>query len=458
MPEAAPTVVVGAGPVGCVLASLLARRGEEVVVYEKRPDMRRESISAGRSINLVLTRRGLRALELLGLERQVLALTVPVLGRRIHPPGGGEARFQPYGKDERECNYSVSRGELNMRLLDEAEARGVRIRFREELVDADFDAMRLRFRGPEGEHEVEAARVYGCGGAPCAVRAALCRRPGYEDSLTPLEHGYKELTFPPAAGGGFAMDGGALHIWPRGDHFLMGLPNRDGSFTGTLYLRREGEPSFASLSDGARVRSFFEEHYADAIPLLADLSEFLANPTGTLGTVRCNRWNLEDRVLLVGDAAHAIVPFFGQGLNCGFEDCAVLARLLDEHGDDLAEAFAAFVRERKPNADAIADMALENFVEMRERVADPEWVKRKAIETILDRRLSHKYRSRYAMVMYSSIPYRDCFDAGLVQQTILAELAEGLEDPERVDLARAEALIDERLAPLLAERGARLDF
>ncbi len=449
--------VVGGGPVGSVLALLLARRGHPVEVYERRADMRERSVDAGRSINLVLCNRGLRALELLGLREDVLQLTVPVYGRLMHSLSGART-FQPYGKDERECNYSVSRSQLNERLLTRAEEAGVRFHFEHRLVAADLPGGSLTFEQPSGERRVVAfERVFGCDGAPSAVREALLEHPGHTATLEPLEHGYKELLFPADGEGGFALDPKALHIWPRGDQFLMGLPNPDGTFTGTVYLPLEGPESFASLDGAGAIEAFFARHYPDAAPLLSDLvPQFEANPTGHLGTVRCAPWHLGGRAVLVGDAAHAIVPFFGQGLNCGFEDCALLIRLLEERPP--AEAFAAFSAQRKPDADAIADMALENFVEMRAKVADPAFLLRKQVEALLEREMPEVYRTRYAMVMYSSIPYRVAKEAGVVQRGILDELCRGLERAEDFDRTRARALIAERLTPLLEREGVSLAF
>lgn len=453
-----PVVVVGGGPVGAVLALLLAGRGHPVDVYERRPDMRTGPVEAGRSINLVLCDRGLIALEPLGLREEVLALTVPVYGRLMHNLDGSTA-YQPYGKDDSERNYSISRAELNARLLDRAEGAGVRLHFEHTLVSADLARGDLLFARPGGARvEVTGARrVFGCDGAPSAVREALVAQAGARASLEPLEHGYKELLFPAAPGGGFALDERALHIWPRGDHFLMGLPNRDGSFTGTVYLPLEGPHGFASLTSAAAVEAFFAEHYPDAVPLLPDLAaQLLANPLGHLGTVRCAPWQHDGRVLLVGDAAHAVVPFFGQGLNCGFEDFALLLRLLEALPTE--EALATFSRERKPDADAIAAMALENFVEMRAKVADPAFLLRKQVEAVLQREMPERYRTRYAMVMYSSIPYAVAQQAGVIQRELLDELCAGLTSAEDVDRARAAALIDARLAPFLRERGVSLTF
>jgi kynurenine 3-monooxygenase len=274
-----------------------------------------------------------------------------------------------------------------------------------------------------------------------------------------LSHGYKELLFPAAPEGGYAMEGTALHIWPRGHHMLMALANQDGSFTGTIYLPNEGADSFDRLSDADSLRAFFQAHYPDAIPALGDgfAEELATSPVGVLGTVRCHPWHRGDKALLIGDAAHAVVPFFGQGLNCGLEDCALFDGLLDE-GGLTEDVFAEYDRLRKPNGDAIADMALENFVEMRDKVGDSAFLLRKAVEHQLENRLPAKFRSRYAMVVYSSIPYALAKEAGTIHETILDELCQGIDAPEQVDWARAEALLDSKLAPFLNQHGIDLGF
>lgn len=451
-------VVVGAGPVGCVLSVLLARRGFAVTTYEKRPDMRRTELDGGRSINLVLTRRGLRALELLGLREAVLQLTVDVQGRMMHSPEG-ELTYQPYGKDPSECNYSVSRGKLNEYLLDAAEREGCRIHFEHDLRDADFDEGWLRFATPNGEVEVAAPVVFGCDGGPSGVRRALVENHGVRESVEWLSDGYKEMRFPATASGEFAMAGHALHIWPRGVHMLMGLANLDHSFTGTVYLANEGPQSFASLDTAEKTRAFFEAHYADAIPLLEPTwaEDFVASPTGHLATVRCAPWHYEGRALLVGDAAHAIVPFFGQGLNCGLEDCSVLWQLTAEE-TDLGVVFDRFYAARKPNADAIAAMALENFVEMRDRVGDEQFLLQKAVERRIEQAFPELYRSRYATVMYSYNGYAAAFEAGKIQAALLGELTATVASPEEVDLDLARELIEARLTPFYAEHGVDLRF
>ncbi len=450
--------VIGGGPVGCVLAELLSRRGFDVEVYEKRPDMRATDISAGRSINLVLTRRGLKALALLGLRERVLEITVPVLGRMMHAVDG-ELTYQPYGKDDSECNYSVSRGMLNEFLLTAAEDAGVRIHFGHELVDADFESGQLTFELEDGTtNKVDGGVIFGADGSFSGVREVLVRDHGFDSRIEWLDHGYKEMVFPADDNGDYQMEKNALHIWPRGDHMLMALADLDGSFTGTIYMPWEGDVSFGSAESAEGLNDLFENHYPDSIPLLGDLeTNYREHPASKLGTVRCAPWHLEDRALLVGDAAHGIVPFFGQGLNCGLEDCSVLNRLFDEY-DSLSEVFEAFDARRKPNGDAIADMAIENFVEMRDKVGDEEFLRRKKFELRLERELTHLYRSRYATVMYSSNAYKAAFDAGRIQDRILAKLMAEYDTPEEMDLARAESLINAELTPFYREHEVDLSF
>lgn len=450
-------IVVGGGPVGCVLGVLLARRGWSVELYERRRDLRQVEGAAGRSINLVLTARGLRALELLGLKQQVLEITVPVYGRMMHTEAGDLA-YQPYGKDDRECNYSVSRGDLNRYLLDIAERDGVRVHFEHAVSDVDVREGSFSVTHAGATRRVTTPHLFGADGAPSAVRGGMQALDDFQGSVDMLPDGYKELLFPATPEGNYCMEVRALHIWPRGRHFLMGLPNQGGSFTGTLYLPLEGEESFATLTTPEAVRAFFDRHYAEAVPLLGDfVADFLESPTGHLGTVRCAPWHVGETTLLVGDAAHGIVPFFGQGLNSGFEDCAVLHELLTQE-TPLDELFARYSARRKPNGDAIADMALENYVEMRDKVGDPAFRLRKAVESRLEKAYPEVFRSRYAMVVYSSIPYALAQEAGRIHDGILDALCAGIEDPEAADLARGRALIEERLTPWLEAQGISLAF
>jgi kynurenine 3-monooxygenase len=454
-------VVVGAGPVGCVLALVLQQQGLDVTVFEKRPDMRRADVAAGRSINLVLTKRGMRALRILGIADTVLELTVPVFGRMMHDLQG-ELTYTAYGKDDGEKNHSVSRGELNIALLNSVAAAGIPIHFDLGLERADLsqpDSIALTFTGPGGERHETTPRAFGADGAGSRLRSALLEHTSGELETEACD-GYKELLFPAGPDGTYSMDQRALHIWPRGRQMLMGLPNQDGSFTGTIYMPYEGPESFESVSDPAKAKAFFEEHYPDAIPHLEEnfAEELVAAPLGKLATTRCFPWTLEDRVMLVGDAAHPIVPFFGQGLNSGFEDVAVLSELLEAAGGFSAQLFADYQAARKPAGDAIAAMALENYVEMSDKVGDPAFILKKRVEARVEQALAPRYRTRYACVVYSGIPYHKAQELGRINERILNELCEGISTPEEADLERAAALVAEHLTPFVEAEGLDLEF
>ena len=458
--ERGTVAIVGAGLVGSLLASVLRRRGYAVTVHERRPDPREAGGEGGRSINLVLTRRGIRALERVELADGAFDLTVPVTGRMVHDLDGSLA-YQPYGRNASECNYSISRAALNRYLIDAAEALGARFQFGMRLDSADLDLGHLTVRDEISgtTRDFAADRIVGADGAGSAVREAFRTIDGFRDSTELLSHGYKELLFPALPEGGYSIEPHALHIWPRGSLMLMALANLDGSFTGTLYLPRAGEDGFDELTSRGRVEALFGAQFPDAIPLIPDLeSEFFTNPTGHLGTVRCGPWHHLDRALLIGDAAHAIVPFFGQGMNSGFEDCRVLDDLLDTHGDAWDEVLPEFSRVRKPDADAIAGMAIDNFEEMRDRVGDPRFLLRKAIEHRLEDAAPHEYRSRYSLVMYSHVPYDLCRRAGVVQQELLDELCDGLASVDDLDVPRALERVRVRFAPFVAEHGLSLDY
>jgi kynurenine 3-monooxygenase len=451
--------MVGAGPVGSLLSIFLAKRGFEVEVFERRPDMRVEQVSAGRSINLALSTRGLHALKQIGLADAVLEQAVPMRGRMIHAKSG-ELAFQPYGRDESQYINSVSRAALNKTLMNAAEATGrVSLRFSERVAVSDLDRWLYDCENQStGEKEALAEKILiGTDGSASAMRHGLINHAGGVCKEEFLDYGYKELSIGPAPDGGFAMEKNALHIWPRGTFMLIALPNFDGSYTLTLFLPFEGPVSFAALNDAEQVEAFFAEHFPDAKPLVEDLTEtFFANPTGHMTTVKCSPWYSGRNLLLVGDAAHAIVPFFGQGMNCGFEDCTVLDQLLERKYDgntswhDL-NLFAEFMALRKTNCDAIADMAVENFVEMRDKVGNARFLMEKAVEKILQNAFPGKYFSRYSLVTFSRVPYRVAFDAGLIVDEILAELCKDITHETQVDLECAERLIITKLTPFLSE-------
>jgi kynurenine 3-monooxygenase len=446
----ADVTIIGAGLAGSLIALLLARRGDRVQVFERLPDMRRTQIAAGRSINLALAARGIRALELAGLVPNVMPLLIPMRGRVLHEPDGA-LTFVPYGQREHEVIYSISRPGLNRLLLDAAEEAGATIQFRKTLEDVHFASRTLRFVDASSGSRQEAAmsKVIAADGAGSVLRHAAIEQLGIQCSEELLPHAYKELTLPAPDDARHRIEKNALHIWPRGGFMLIALPNLDGSFTVTLFLPEKGPVSFESLADTAAVDAFFAEHFADARELMPHLTaEFAQHPAGIMGTVRCARWNVAEDVLLIGDAAHAITPFHGQGMNAAFEDCRELHEKL-ARAPTWNDAFQAFELARRPNADAIANMALENYVEMRDTVRDPKFLLHKALSLELERRFPEHFVPRYSMVMFhEEIPYRLAFDRGRIQDEILEQLTRNAENIAQVDFARAQRLIEERLSTI----------
>ncbi|MUN37721.1 FAD-dependent oxidoreductase [Actinomadura litoris] len=414
--------VVGAGLAGCLLAVLLGRRGIEVTVYERRPDPRVAGAEQGRSINLAISARGLAALEQVGLRDHALKQALPMHGRMVHPRGG-EPNFQPYSADGGRAINSIGRAELNRSLLETAEATpGVRLVFSRRVTGVDTKAGALLLEDPAGRSSTEPADVVLAGdGAYSAVRASL--RPDGDTDF--LEHGYKELTVPPRDGG-FALDPDALHIWPRGTSMMIALPNLDRSFTCTLFWPKS---DFDVLDTPDRVAAYFAEHYPDVAKLMPGLVEdYGRNPVGSLVTVRCWPWvRYGDGaiVALLGDAAHAIVPFFGQGANCAFEDCIEIDRCLTETDGHWPRALSLYQERRKANTDAIAEMALDNFVEMRDRVSSPVYRAKQAATHALERRLAGRYVSRYELVSFSTMPYAEIPSRIRRQNRVLAGSAAG---------------------------------
>jgi kynurenine 3-monooxygenase len=461
-----PVTIVGAGLVGSLLATLLAQRGLAVDLYEKRADPRRAGFAGGRSINLALSGRGLHALRMAGLDAVALEQAVTMRGRIVHARDGATT-MQPYGIDEREVNHSISRGGLNMLLLDAGEAAGVVTRFDARLVDANFAAQRVTFAdGDDRRHEVAAPLVIGADGAGSTLRMLMNRQRDLGERIEPLGHGYKELEIPPLeafpenaltddllaqrhAGEHFAIASNGLHIWPRGHCMCIALPNREGSFTVTLFLPRQGEPpSFASLGEAAAARAYFEGDYADALALMPDFDRLWdENPVGPLATLYLREWHLGGQALLVGDAAHAIVPFHGQGMNAGFEDAAILASMLAE-GRDPATVFARYQQQRRPDADAIAAMALENYVEMRDGVVDPDYLRRRHLGSLLAARAPEHFMPRYRMVTFTDLPYAYCLQRGRAQTTLLDQLLHGHADLDAIDLNAAVRTLKATLPPL----------
>jgi kynurenine 3-monooxygenase len=439
--------IVGAGLAGALLAVLLARRGFAVTLYERRPDPRQAAPERGRSINLALAARGIAALERAGVMARISPLTIEMRGRMVHEPSGAVA-LQPYGQRAHEVIYSVGRADLNRVLIEEALRHpGVMVRFNQQVLSADVrrDRLRLRDLATGAEHEVALAPTIAADGAGSAVRGSLAAAGLVTVREEWLDHDYKELRIPPAAGA-HALERHALHIWPRGGFMLIALPNTDGSFTATLFLARAGAAGFAALSTPPAVAAFFARQFPDALPLIPRLlDEFAGNPQGQLGTVHAAPWQAGGRVLLLGDAAHAIVPFHGQGMNAAFEDCRALDELIDGH-DDWESLFTAFESARRPNTEAIAQMALENYLEMRDAVLDARFVRLKSLAMGLERRFPDRFIPRYSMVMFHpEIPYAQALRRGALQAQLLEELDAGGEP----DPARAARLVHERLPPVV---------
>ena len=450
--KAAPDKItlIGAGLNGPLLAILLLQRGFAVEIYERRPDMRRVRISAGRSINLALSTRGIHALQQAGLWERMRSIIIPMKGRMMHSIAG-ELTFQPYGKNEAEVINSISRAELNVALINAAEEHGATIHFNQRCTAYDLKTGEIKVQDEETREEttLQAGVVIGCDGSASAIRAEMFKLSRFNFAQQYLDYGYKELTIPAGPHGKHLLETHALHIWPRGNHMLIALPNIDGTFACILFLPFEGADSFAGLITPAQVEQFFELRFPDAVSLMPQLADnYFANPTGAMVTIKCSPWHVEERALLLGDAAHAIVPFFGQGINCGFEDCSRLVEMLDQGGGDWGHVFREFEKDRKINTDAIADMAIENFTEMRDRVADSRFLFRKKVELALEVRYPDLFVPKYAMVTFHSIPYSVALARGAVQERILVELCESINRVEDIDWDKADRLIHRALGPL----------
>ncbi len=442
--------LVGAGLAGALPARLLALCGWQVEVYEKRGDPRIAGYQGGRSINLALAERGRHPLRLANAEAQVMAKTVMMRGRMVHPLHG-KVNLQRYGRDDSEVIWSVHRGELNITLLDLAEQAGAGLHFDRRLDGVDFERQIARFVDDRDgtTFDVPFRALIGSDGAGSALRAAMGKVADIGERTEFLGHGYKELEIPPAADGGFRIEPNALHIWPRGSYMCIALPNDAKTFTVTLFMANEGEPSFAAIETPQQARTFFEHEFPDAVPLIPELErDWARNPASTLATLYLERWSLDRRALVLGDAAHAMVPFHGQGMNCAFEDCAALADKLDAHAD-LGDAFAAFEAERKPNARAIQEMALENYLEMRDRVDDADYRLRRELELRLQQRHPGLFVPHYAMVSFMRVPYSIALDRSEIQHGILVRATQGRESLDQVDWTAVDADVAAHLTPLV---------
>ncbi|MGB0403088.1 MAG: FAD-dependent oxidoreductase [Salibacteraceae bacterium] len=414
-------IVVGAGLVGSLQAVLLAKKGFQVDVYDHRNDIREAKFIGGRSINLALSTRGWKALELAGVSDEIMDIAIPMTGRKMHSVEG-EITYQSYGK-KNEAIYSVSRGELNRKLILKADSYpNVNLHFNAKCVDVDLKNNEIAFQNSnDGEiFHRKAIQIYGADGAFSAVRTRLQRTDRFNYSQTYMTHGYKELIIPANEDGSHKLDKNALHIWPRGQFMLIALANLDGSFTVTLFFPFEGETSFESLKTEDQIMKFFNETFPDAVPLMPTLiKDYHENPASSLCIVRCEPWVFKNRIMLMGDAAHAIVPFYGQGMNSGFEDCSEWWRLTEEHGDDWSKIFSEYSEVRKPNGDAIADLALQNYIEMRDLVGDELFLLRKKIEKKIYDKHPDKWVPLYSMVTFSHTPYATALELGKKQRSIM---------------------------------------
>ncbi|MFI5150322.1 MAG: FAD-dependent oxidoreductase [Bacteroidia bacterium] len=435
--------IIGAGLVGSLLSIYLAKRGYKVHIYERRPDMRKKKISAGKSINLALSDRGWKGLQGVGIADEIREIAIPMYGRCIHPVAGNTV-FQAYGKKE-QAIYSVSRGAINMKLMDLAERQeGVRISFDERCTGLEQNSLSALFENNlTGEKtKAESDLCFGSDGAFSAARLSMqLGSDRFEYNQHYIEAGYKELFIPAGPDGSFQLEKNALHIWPRGSFMMIALPNFDGSFTVTMFLPFEGEKSFAALKTPEQVQQFFEQEFPDVLALMPGLQhDFFENPTASLVTVKCWPWTFGNKLALIGDAAHAIVPFYGQGMNCGFEDCVVLDNLIDKHRENWPAIFAEYQALRKPDGDAIADLAIANFVEMRDKTADARFLLQKKIEARFYEKHPQQWVPLYTMVTYSpDIRYSTALKEGGKQEAIMQKIMAmpGIElkwDSEEVEL------------------------
>src|SRR3989454_7780 len=423
-------VLIGSGLAGGLLTAYLGRRGYDVDLYELRADPREGNMVGGRSINLALSTRGIHALEQIGIADEVLKHAIPMRGRMIHPAAAGSAPiFAPYDVDPNKHINSIGRAALNTTVIEAAQRYpNVHVKFNHKCTDVDLNSATAQLLNTSTSQPITASgdAVIGVDGAFSAVRQSMQLKIDkfhYDESY--LAHGYKELTIPPGPNGAWQMEKNALHIWPRKSFMMIALPNPDGSFTCTLFWEFEGPRSFATTKTNDEVRRFFEEEFPDAVPLMANLLEdFRNNPTGSLVTIRCAPWIYQDRVALVGDAAHAVVPFYGQGMNAAFEDCVVLDESLEKFPHDRHRAFAEYFQRRKVNADALADLAIGNFIEMRDKTASRAFRAKKKLDHLLEGLLPGVYLPLYTMVTFTRMPYataakRARFQNGIVYSSLV---------------------------------------
>jgi kynurenine 3-monooxygenase len=416
-------ILIGSGLAGGLLGAYLGRRGYDVDLYERRADPREGNIVGGRSINLAVSTRGIHALEQLGIADDVLKHAIPMRGRMIHDKSGS-LHFAPYDVDPKKCINSIGRAALNTTVIEAAQRYpNVRVHFNHQCTDVDLESATAQLLDTETTNTsaVRSDAVIGVDGAFSAVRQSMQKKlEKFEYDESYLAHGYKELTIPPGPDGSWQMEKNALHIWPRKSFMMIALPNPDGSFTCTLFWEFEGPRSFATTKTDDEVRRFFDKEFTDAVPLMpALLEDFRQNPTGSLVTIRCGPWFYRDKVALVGDAAHAVVPFYGQGMNAAFEDCVVLDECLAEFPDNRKRAFREYFFRRKENADALANLAVQNFIEMRDKTASRAFRAKKKLDHLLEGLLRGIYLPLYTMVTFTRIPYAEAARRARIQDRIV---------------------------------------
>lgn len=457
-------LIIGAGLCGSLLALRLAQRGYQVTLVEKRPDLRRARLDAGRSINLALSDRGLAALKMAGMDEKALAISIPMRGRMIHQQGR-DSFFSPYSGNPDTAINSISRPGLNALLLDALEPmNNVSLHFEAPCIELDLSRGLAKFEQRSSQtqsdqkepFEIHAAVIFGCDGAGSIVRKALQaqQKEHFDFSLDWLSHGYKELSIAPNSEGDYKLRADALHIWPRGEDMIIALPNLDRSFTVTLFMSHTRNPhGFDHIKSEGQIRAYFEEKYPELIELIPDIiQQYQENPTGPLGTVKCGPWNAQGNALIMGDAAHAIVPFYGQGMNASFEDVLVLDQLMDYGVCPWSELFEQFAKKRKKDADAIADLALDNFHEMKEHTADPIFQRKRAIEVRLEQERPEHYQSKYSMVTFNpELSYHQAMTRGRAQDKAIEQLLRQNKLNESQELDDQLNLIDQRTQNLLSQ-------
>jgi len=446
-------IVVGAGLVGSLLSIFLSKRGCEVEVFERLPDLRHSNVANGRAINLTLCRRGYRALDSAGVGDIVRGLCVPVYGRMIHGVKG-DLTFQPYGENH-EAIFSIMRNDLNRALLDYAELEcGVRFRFREKCLEVDLAGVSVQMRnsasGLATRHNAD--RIFGADGAHSVVRQHLQRVTRFDYMQRYWQQGYKELKVPASARSAWMEHRNALHLWPRRDYLLIGFPNLDGSFTCALHLPYEGSPSFASLTTGDALMDLFENSFPDAVSSMPSLvDDFFSSPPSSMLTIKCAPWTHGDRLALVGDAVHSILPSYGQGANAGFEDCELLYHSMEEYGYDWARIFNEYQAQRKPNTDAIADLCIQHFYELRDRVSEPRFILRKEIERKLTSACPELYQELYYLITFTTMPYAEALRRNQAQTAIVDQILSSYDLWAPTSTAEGATLIDRLIQEQSAE-------